>query len=264
MEFQEATDPLADATDPLAPTKGKIQSERTAQDELERAKTLIRNLHTKATNTGVTEDEALLFADKVGELLRQFDLTLTDVIITQERCLQREVFAADDAMCSVITGIGRLCALVTYHKSGSTPTTYVLFGMERDVELAVFLYEICAEACDVGWGEHINQGLGHTKKQRESFRAGFAYRIFSRMEDMKFIRDQEREKRMAAAPGGRDLVLVRDAVVLEEFKRTGVRLRSRSVRTVTDRKAYSHGYDHGDSVNLRSPIEGRDDPELLG
>lgn len=242
---------------------GVIQQQRTADEELERAKTLIRNLHAKATSTGVGEGEAMLYADKVGELLRQFDLTLTDVMITQERCIQREVFAADDAMGSIISGIGQLCALVVYNKTGASPVTYVLFGMERDVELAIFLYEMCHEAADVGWGDHINAGLGHTKKQRESFRAGFGHRVYDRLQEMKLRRDREREVRMAANPTGRDLVLVREGIVQEEFERTGIRLRTRVANYAKDRDAFYRGHAHGDNVNLTSPIEGGEDQDLL-
>lgn len=226
-----------------------------ASDELERVKRLIRKLDARTTENGCTEAEAMESAEKIGQLLAQFELELTDVIISEEICVQREVFAADEAMGSVIVGIGRLCSLRVYHKTGSSPVTYVLFGMSRDVELAVYLYELCVEAADMGWSEWIHSGRGHTVKQRESYRAGFGSRVSIRMSEMRDARDREREERLKTS-GSRDLVLVRDAVVDEEFAKTGVRLVARRASRVRDNTAYGHGYEHGGNVNLNSPLGG--------
>jgi hypothetical protein len=241
-------------------------TDRTASDELERAKRLINKLTVRTTDRGFTEDEAMDSAAKISQLLEAFDLRLDEVIIRQEKCVQRTVFAADDAMGTVITGIGQLCHLVVYHEEQrSGATTYVMFGMERDIELGVFLYEICHEAADEGWADHIGQGKGHTKKQRESYRMGFGSRLFNRFLELKGQRDRHREElRRKAESTGTDLVLVRDGIVDEEFAKTGVRLVSRRRNnTVHDRGAYNMGWDHADNVNLNSPIEGGHNPDLL-
>ncbi len=243
-----------------------MQDQVTAQSELERAKRLINKMADRTTDRGFTEDEALDAASKISQLLEQFDLRLDEVIIRQEKCVQREVFAPDDAMSSVIVGIGKLCNLVVYNKTEAKPVCYVMFGMERDIELAIFLYEICHEAADVGWAEHIGQGKGHTTKQRESFRMGFGGRLFQRFLELKAERDRHREElRRKAQSTGTDLVLMRDGIVEEEFAKTGVRLVSNNRRnTIRDYSAYHMGASHADNVNLNSPLGGGSRPELLG
>lgn len=233
-----------------------VQEKATAASEKERAIRLIRKLDARTQTNGCTESEAMEAAEKIGQLMSQFDIELTEVIISEEKCIQREVYAADESIGRVIVGVGKLCSLVVYHKNNTSPVTFVMFGMERDVELAVFLFEICSEAADLGWAQFIAAGHGWTKKQRESFRVGFSDRVCDRMQDIKAKRDQEREARMRAAPGSRDLVLVRDGVVREEFEKTGVRLTSGGRTTVHNRSAYNAGQAHGANVNLNSPLGG--------
>lgn len=236
-----------------------------ADAELERAKRLIQKLVVRTETNGCTEEEALSAADKISELLNQFELRLDEVIIRQEKCVERRVFAPDEAMSSIIVGIGELCHLVTYHEGDSKPVTYVFFGMERDIELAVFLYEICHEAADEGWAAHVNGGKGHQTKQKESYRMGFGSRLFQRFLELKEERDRHREElRRQAQSTGTDLVLVRDGIVEEEFAKTGVRLRSSNRRrSIRDYGAYRMGQDHANSVNLNSPIGGGSNPDLL-
>src|SRR6202162_2109794 len=56
----------------------------------DRLKTRIQGLRPKTTDNGCPEAEALLAAVKVAELLRRYDLSLTDVEIRNAQCEQRE------------------------------------------------------------------------------------------------------------------------------------------------------------------------------
>lgn len=231
----------------------------TAEAELDRAKRLIQKMAERTTDRGCTEEEALSAAEKIADLLRQFDLRLDEVIIREERCVQREVYAADQAMGTVISGIRDLCSLIAYIDNRATGvTTYVLFGMERDIELGVYLYEICHEAADEGWAEYIQSTGRQTTKQRESFRMGFADRLFQRFMELKEERDRfHREQRAKVEATGTDLVLVRDRIVEEEFAKTGIRLtRAGRGRRASDSHAYGQGHSAADAVNLNSPLGG--------
>lgn len=222
--------------------------------ELERAKRLIRKLAERTADRGCTEAEAMESAEKVGALLKQFDLTLDEVLIGQEICRKAELFADDDTAFGVISGIARLCSLRHYHVSGSTPPTYVIFGFERDVELGLYLYEVIMEALQTEWGEHVRVH-GYARKARDSFRMGFGSRVHSRLVQMRRQRDDEAAQR-AVASSSKDLVLVRDARVDEEFAKTGVRLVAGRSRRVRDYSAYSRGDAAGQRVNIHTPVNG--------
>ena len=222
--------------------------------ELERVKRLIRGLSAKTTENGCTEAEAMANAEKVGALLQQYDLELSDVFIGQEVCKQVEVFSDDATMFGVVTGIARLCSLRHYHAVGSSPPTYVLFGFERDVELAMYLWEVINEAQSTEWAAY-SQIHGYARKKRDSFRMGFGERVRKRLIQMRRERDQAAAER-AVASNSRDLVLVRDALVDEEFAKTGIRLVSGKAKKIHCGSSFYAGQDAGSRVAINTPVNG--------
>lgn len=222
--------------------------------ELERAKRLIRHLSEKTADRGCTEEEAMAAMEKVGALLEQFDLELSDVFIAEEVCVKRELYAANEHFGSAVTGISRLCSLKAYRDINQTGVVFVVFGFQRDMELAVWLYEVIMEAFSTEWAV-FTKDHGFARKTRESFELGFAGRVHRRLVELRKHRDAEAAAR-AAASSSRDLVLVRDAMVEEEFAKTGVKLGKARSLTIHDSHAYAHGRAAGDRVNLNTPING--------
>lgn len=222
--------------------------------ELERAKRLIRAMAERTTDRGCTEHEAMEAAEKVGALLKQFDLQLSDVFIAAEICKQVEVFCDDDTIYPVVGGIARLCSLRHYHLVGATPPTYILFGFERDIELALYLYEVLMEAMSTEWSAYTKDH-GFARKKRDSFRLGFCSRVRDRLYRMRAERDREAAER-AVRSDSRDLVLVRDAKVDEEFAKTGVRLVSGPGRKIHSGHAYGQGLEAGARAQINVPLNG--------
>lgn len=222
--------------------------------ELERVKRLVNKLLDRTVDRGFTEHEAMQASEQVGNLLKQFDLQLSDVIIREETCVQREVFADDDTATSILSGICRLCSLKHYKVGGSTPPTFVLFGFQRDMELALFLYETLMEALATEWAEFTRIN-GFARKKRDNFRMGFGQRVWERLVSLRRQRDAEAAAR-ATASSSRDLVLVRDALVEEEFQKTGVRLVRGRGRSVSDSRSFNSGVAAGNRASISTPING--------
>ena len=61
------------------------------QTELEKVKMRIRALAARTVDRGCSEAEALAAAQKVGELLEVYGLTMSEVELREETCIQREV-----------------------------------------------------------------------------------------------------------------------------------------------------------------------------
>lgn len=220
--------------------------------ELERVKRIVRSMLERTQDNGCSEAEALLAAEKVGQLMEQYELKLTDIMVRETKCVQREVYAADRHAQSIISGCGVLCTLKTYHKGGQTVTTFILFGHPHDVELAIYLYEVCAEALDNDYA--ADQKIhGYSVAKRNSFRQGFAERIYSRMSQLRDKRDAERRARMPTS-GCTDLVVLKNQLVTQEFDALGVKL-VYTEKKVADERAFRRGLVAGDSVNLNSPLE---------
>lgn len=222
-------------------------------ESLDRVKRLIQALRDKTTANGCTEEEAMSAAAKLGELLEKHNLSMDDVGVREEasKCRKNEVYAADDFAGTLVVGIAHFCEIVTYRVTNDGHAgKYVFFGTPHDLEIALYLYEVCAEAMEYDWSEYMEHN-GYSMKKRASFRAGFASRVYRRLMDMK----AERDARNASTC--RDLVVLKDQLVREEFAKSGVKLvKSRGGTTVADPNAYRAGHAAGGRVNLNSPLSG--------
>jgi hypothetical protein len=59
------------------------------QTELEKVKARIRALAARTVDRGCTEAEAIAAAQKVGELLEVYGLSMSEVELRQEACVQK-------------------------------------------------------------------------------------------------------------------------------------------------------------------------------
>ena len=221
-------------------------------DRLARAKRLIADLQKITPENGATEAEALNAAARLGELLEKYNLDLTDAIVREDaaKCVKNEVYAADDFAGTLVVGIKHFCEIIAYRKHGDGHAgKYIFFGVPHDVEIALYLYEVCAEAMDHDWSDFMDVH-GYSMKKRASFRAGFAHRVYDRLMEMK----AERDARNASTC--RDLIVLKDQLVTAEFARqVGVKLvKSRAGNMNADPNAYRAGQAAGGRVNLNNPL----------
>lgn len=231
--------------------------ETTTQDpaRLERVKRIIRSLHSRTEENGVTEAEAMEAAAKIGALLAQHDLELSQVMLDgmKSSMVKEWVYAPDDSAGSVVTGIGKLCSLIVYRDKGSVGTRYALFGHDVDVELAKFLFEVITNAMEHDWVQY-GQKHGFKRTQRDSFRIGFSGRVHNRLLDLKAQRDAEHARQVKMS-GCTDLVIVKNHIVKVEWEKEGITLGKARARTIHDSAAYREGRSAGDKVNLNSPLK---------
>lgn len=223
--------------------------------ELERVKRIIRELQQKTEAQGCTEEEALAAAAKMGELLEKYDLEIDEIGIREDasKCRKNEVYAADSYAGTLVSGIRNFCGVIAYQHHGEGHAgRYVFFGTPHDLEIALFLYEVCSEAMDYDWAQYMERH-GYSMKKRMSFRAGFSHRVYDRLMQMK----EERDARMRAQTGTA-LMVLKDQLVTEEFrKQLGIKLvKVRGGNVSADRHAYQEGMNAGGRVNLNSPITG--------
>lgn len=224
------------------------------QARLERVKRIIRSLASRTEDNGVTEAEAMEAAAKIGALLAQNDLELSQVMLDgmKSEMVKEWVFAPDDSAGSIIVGIGKLCSLIVYRDTGSVGTRYALFGHNVDVELAKYLWEVCSNAMEHDWVQYGSKH-GFKRTQRDSFRMGFSGRVHGRLLELKAQRDAEHARHVRMS-GCTDLVVVKDQIVKVEWEKEGIQLTKGRARTVHDRAAFREGRAAGERVNLSNPI----------
>lgn len=220
---------------------------------LDRIKRIIQQLQEKTESNGCTEAEAMAAAQKMGELLEQYNLSLDEVGLREDvgQCKENEVYAPDDYAGVLVVGIKHFCTLMCYKKPGDGHAgKYVFFGTPHDLEIALFLYEVCAEAMEHDWAMYMERA-GYSMKKRMSFRAGFSNRVYERLMEMKKQRDAAR------ASSCRDLIVLKDQLVTEEWAKRGIRLqKARGGSYAADGDAYLAGQRSGGRVNLNNPLGG--------
>src|SRR3954469_3683493 len=201
--------------------------------ELDKLRARIQALRAKTIDNGCTEDEALSAAAKVAELLDRHDLSLSDVELREERCERAEFAAGRRKRIPIDQCVGAVAEFcdcrVWREKTASGEQRYVFFGLRADVAVAHYLTELIDGA--------VRSELGRFKTSREylrfrhnerhmansSFALGMVTSIAEKLTAMKAERDGVNRS------SGRDLVVVKSAIVAEEMARLDLNLRT--VRT---------------------------------
>ncbi|MBR0652667.1 DUF2786 domain-containing protein [Roseomonas terrae] len=230
------------------------------QTELAKVKDRIRRLAARTVDRGCSEAEALAAAQKVGELLEVYGLTMSEVELREEACIQREVLFAGPRL-QALNGIFLSVVALTETKGWMVGRqTFVFYGLEPDVLMAEYLLHLVAAAVDHEEGVFraspgYQRSRATPQNRLRSFRYGFAERVSGRIEDLAAHRRATEEAARGPTSRGTALVLVKERLIEEGFRDLGIRLRtSYTTRTVRDAGAYRRGAEAGDRVNLQRPV----------
>jgi uncharacterized protein DUF2786 len=234
------------------------------QTELSKVKARIRALAAKTVERGCSEAEAMAAAAKVGELLDVYGLSMSEVELREEACVQRRASFAGPARTAlrwVYPALLRFCECRGWTDGRHD---FVLFGLEPDVQMAEWLMHVVARALA---NEEARYRAGPAYAARReapqavlrSFRYGFADRLSKRLDELADARAAAMAERRAAANGhggaSTALVLAKERKLDEGFRALGVRLRTTySSATVRDRSAFRSGAEAGGRVGLERPV----------
>ena len=230
------------------------------QSELAKVKARIRALAAKTVARGCSEAEAMSAAAKVGELLEVYGLSMSEVELREEACVQARLTAAGPgrlALRWLFPSVLRFCECRGWTDGRQD---FVLFGLEPDVQMAEYLLRVIEGA--LAWEEaQYRRGKAYRanplpgQSVLRSFRYGFADRVAKRLDGMTGERQAAAELRRAATPTGTALVLAKARKVEDGMRGLGIRLRTvTSSATVRDRGAYGHGAAAGGRVGLSRPV----------
>jgi uncharacterized protein DUF2786 len=233
------------------------------QTELGKVKARIRALAAKTVERGCSEAEAMAAAAKVGELLDVYGLSMSEVELREEACVQRRAAFAGPARTAlrwIYPALLRFCECRGWTDGRQD---FVLFGLEPDVQMAEWLLHVVARALA---NEEARYRAGPAYAARReapqavlrSFRYGFADRLSKRLDELADARATAMAERRAAAGGGSAstaLVVAKERKLDEAFRGLGVRLRTTySSATVRDRGAFRSGAEAGGRVGLEWPV----------
>lgn len=219
----------------------------------------IQGLRAKTTDNGCTEAEALLAAAKVAELLDRYDLSLSDVELHAAPCERRAYETHRKKRIPLDDCIGAIAAFcdcrVWREKDPAGTARYVYFGLRSDVEVAHYLTEVIDNAVRSELGRYKNSADYRRFRHQDrhlangSFALGMVASIADKLIAMKAGRDAVNQGT------GRDLVVLKAAVVDAELEKLDLNLRSvRGGRRMVAPAAYDAGGAAGASLAINPGI----------
>lgn len=224
--------------------------------DLDKLKSRLQALRAKTTANGCTEDEALAAAAKVAELLDRHDLSLSDLDLREEQCEQVAVETnrkQRQPISACIPAIADYCDCKVWREKDETGRIrYIFFGLRPSLELARYVHDVIATAMQTAWEayDRDQRFIRYGHDERGSFLFGMAVSIADKLGAMKTERDEANRR-----SSGRDLVVVRHAIVEAEFAKLDLSLRrSRASGKKVAAAAFEAGQSAGQAVTIRSAI----------
>jgi hypothetical protein len=238
--------------------------------ELSKVIDTIRHLTRLTVSRGCTESEALNAAEKIGKLLKVYNLSMDKVFLGEAKCVTGGVTTGRlrrHPIDSCLVAIAAFCdCKVWFHRNWSGgESEYKFFGLETDVEMAIYLYKMILTAIDNAAAEFkasdtYRYATTHRKRLTVSFQRGMASRISNRLTIMAQEREVEQSREEVIIPDengsvGTSLILVKRDKVQDEFEQLNLGLRKAAKHyTRIHGGAWSQGKEAGDRVSLNRPI----------
>ena len=227
--------------------------------ELNRVKARIKALAEKTVSNGCTEAEAMAAAEMVGRLLERYALSMEEIDVREQRCVQVEVPIGGKRRRPIdacVTAIARFCDCKVWVSRDTMVPSYVFFGFDADTAMASYLFNVIDRAMATALATFRTtqpglRGPGLRGASR-SFQQGMAVRVADRLEAMH----RERDTKVAAQRStGTALILIKQQVVDDAFRETEIRLvATAGLNRVRPNGAFRHGLAAGDRVNLSRPV----------
>ncbi|KIL97602.1 hypothetical protein CCC_00663 [Paramagnetospirillum magnetotacticum MS-1] len=228
--------------------------------DLDKLKGRLQALRAKTIANGCTEEEALAAAAKVAQLLDQHDLSISDLELRQEQCEQSAIETRRkqrQPISACIPAIADYCDCKVWLEKDEGGIRYVFFGLRPSIEMARYVHDVIAQAMQGGWDSYIRSQrfVRHRHDEKGSFLFGMAVSIAGKLTEMKQDRDEANRR-----SSGRDLVLVRHAIVDAEYEKLNLNLRKgRASGKKVEAQAFEAGQAAGRSLALHPGVQARRD-----
>lgn len=234
--------------------------------ELDKVKAKILALSRKTLSNGCSQAEAMSAAEKVGELLDAYNLTMDEVTLSKEKCISK-IFhmkiKRQHPISPCIVRIAEYCDCKCWFEKHSTNPGYGFFGLEQDVELAYYLCLVIYFAMEFElnmfkMSSDYIEATTHRKRLSVSFQHGMANAICQKLKQLKNERDNVRQTNaVAITESSTAIVHLKKKKVEEEFEKVHGRMRSSGTtyRRSTSYDSYYKGVAAGRNVNLNRPLK---------
>ncbi|MBU4195680.1 MAG: DUF2786 domain-containing protein [Alphaproteobacteria bacterium] len=218
--------------------------------ERERIAARIRALRAKTVENGCTEAEAMAAAEKLAQLLTDYNMTLDEADLRASPFADHVHDAAGTVGLKLWKPAGAIAKLTNtrYWTGGrDAPTRITFVGLTHEVEIAAYLLAICERAMRTESAAIMRavRNLPHIKQAARvmPFLDGMADRLAARILAM-----------IPPQPPGKGLIVLRNALIAEELARRGVEIETGPAPRPMNWGAYSDGVRAGDGVALNPGV----------
>jgi hypothetical protein len=218
-----------------------------ASGDLDKLMQRIRALREKTVEQGCTEQEAMAAAEKVGELLDRYGLSLSELDLRKQSCEGIGVETGRKRRGPIDDCMGTIAAFFDCRVWGemgeSGALRYIFFGLPGDVQAAVYLHDLivaafAAETRVFQAAEFYGSLFSADRRSAtNSFQVGLAQGIIEKLDALRRARDTA-----SGRTGGRALVPVKQSIIDQEMERLGLTLRRVNAPR---RKVISDAFDAG-------------------
>jgi hypothetical protein len=216
----------------------------------------IQLLKQKTVSNGCSEAEAMSAAEKILQLLNEYDLSMTEVEM-KSQVYQDSFIEVDGSVRKpihdLVSAIGVFTDTKVWFEKGYKQFVYHFFGSKNDVEFAHYLFDLLSNSMDFEYSKYQKTreySVIGGKKARSPFYKGMAIRLNERLKKMKVDVKKNNETGL--------VVINKSALVLAKFNELNLRL-STERRTVKIRKdsasAYYSGKSAADNINIQKVLK---------
>ena len=225
----------------------------------------LRALKERTVENGCTEAEALTAATLLAKLLDKYNFSQSDLEMPLEAITEEAYYSPRKELGQelyVMYGIEQYCDIKAWMRKEFKPGSrtlipvIVLFGRESDVLVARYMLDLIRTAMNSEWKAFNNRPRAVVRSSdRRLFERGMCMRISQRLVAMKNARNAEVDT--ASGKTGRDLVVVKNAIVTEALAKKNMKFGKARKSGTSNQNALAHGILAGDKVALNPGVDGK-------
>jgi hypothetical protein len=231
----------------------------------------IEKLLARTTENGCTEGEAMAAMEMAERLIREYQITLSELQLQAEGVVVKSVsrhssgaikFGKEfDHRRMMLKTLGDFTSCsVWYEDYGNESTQLKIVGLRSDVDLCSYLLDslsLLSWNLAVANTAHIK---GERRTHRRDFLVGFRAGLFLATERIRKAREKEAP---VVTTDGKDLVVVKNALVANKVASLNYSFDKGKSDSAGDKSMYVNGVIEGAHANLSRPVGSQQKQKLL-
>lgn len=212
----------------------------------------IKALMEKTVENGCTENEAILAAEKVKQLLDEYELNTSELEIKNSIYTENEINIEIETVLPFLIRIAIKIAKLTktrfWYQDSIRKQSISFFGIKHETQLAEYLLNICKivlinESKNIDEQTRIIVKQNIRRRKKISLLEGITQSICTRIENM------------LNKTTGTGLVVVREKEIEKELKKLNINIKPKDIKTFDyEEELFNQGKEIGNSVNLTTGI----------